>query len=147
MTTKADLFNLQRFVSAQEGVYSDVLAELQSGQKRTHWMWFIFPQLDGLGYSATSKHYAIKSISEAQHYLNHPVLGPRLIECAEAVLAVKGRSASAIFGSPDDMKLKSSMTLFAAVAPPQSVFVRVLDVYFSGKQDSKTLSLMEQHNT
>lgn len=146
MSSEVDPFNLDRFVSAQEGIYGNVLAELRSGQKRTHWMWFIFPQFDGLGYSATSKHYAIKSKAEAQQYLNHPILGKRLVECVEAVLGIKGRSASAIFGSPDDMKLKSSMTLFAAVTPPESVFARVLDAYFSGNRDSKTLSLMDQHN-
>ncbi len=140
-----DPFNLDRFVSAQNTVYSSVLAELRSGQKRTHWMWYIFPQIDGLGYSATSKRYAIKSREEARHYLNHPVLGRRLLECAETVLNIEGRSASEIFGSPDDMKLKSSMTLFAAVASPNSVFGQVLDKYFHGKRDSRTLDLLAQH--
>jgi uncharacterized protein (DUF1810 family) len=139
-----DPFDLGRFVSAQEGIYDRVLAELRRGQKRTHWMWFIFPQIDGLAYSATSKHYAIKSIEEAQQYLNHPLLGERLLECAEAVLAVGGRSVSEIFGYPDDLKLKSSMTLFAYVADPGSVFVRVLDRYFQGEQDVRTLDLLEK---
>ena len=99
-----DPFNLSRFVRAQENIYPEALAELRDGQKRTHWMWFIFPQIDGLGYSSTARHYAIKSEDEARHYLNHPVLGRRLLECAEAVLALAGRSASEIFGYPDDLK-------------------------------------------
>jgi uncharacterized protein (DUF1810 family) len=107
-------------------------------------MWFIFPQIDGLAHSATSKHYAIKSIEEARQYLNHPVLGTRLLECAETVLAIEGRSISEIFGYPDDLKLKSSMTLFASVADPHSVFVRILDKYFHGEQDAKTLHLLEK---
>src|SRR5689334_21514866 len=109
----ADPFNLRRFVQAQEPVYSSVLSELQSGRKRTHWMWFIFPQIAGLGYSATSKHYAIQSRAEAQHYLDHPTLGQRLLECSKTVLGITGRSAHDIFGAPDDMKLRSCMTLFA----------------------------------
>jgi uncharacterized protein (DUF1810 family) len=142
MPPVSDPFDLQRFVSAQEAIYPDVLAELHDGRKRTHWMWFIFPQIHGLGYSPTSKHYAIKSGEEARDYLNHPVLGKRLIECAEAILSVQGRSASAIFGSPDDMKLKSSMTLFDAVSPPGSIFARVLDRYFQGQRDRKTLDTL-----
>jgi uncharacterized protein (DUF1810 family) len=107
-------------------------------------MWFIFPQIDGLGFSPTTRHYAIKGIAEARAYLDHPVLGKRLAECAEAVLAVEGRSASAIFGYPDDMKLRSSMTLFASVAEdPCSVFVRVLDRYFQGERDEKSLRILE----
>ena len=139
-----DPFDLGRFISAQEGIYDSVLAELRRGQKRSHWMWFIFPQIDGLAHSSTSKHYAIKSIEEARQYLNHPVLGTRLLECAETVLAVEGRSVSEIFGYPDDLKLKSSMTLFAYVAEPHSVFVRVLDKYFQGEQDFRTLDLLEK---
>lgn len=139
-----DTFDLQRFVSAQERVYRDVLAELRGGRKRSHWMWFIFPQIEGLGYSATSKHYAIKSPQEARAYLQHPILGARLVECAETVLQLTGRSASEIFGSPDDMKLHSSMTLFAAVAD-DSVFARVLEKYFGGKPDRKTLDLLAKH--
>ena len=139
-----DPFDLGRFTSAQEGIYDSALAELRRGQKRTHWMWFIFPQIDGLAHSATSKHYAIKSIEEARQYLNHPVLGTRLSACAETVLAVEGRSVSEIFGYPDDLKLKSSMTLFAWVAEPGSVFVRILDKYFHGEQDIRTLDLLEK---
>jgi uncharacterized protein (DUF1810 family) len=143
MGATADPFNLQRFVRAQAGVYEEALAELGSGRKRTHWMWFIFPQIQGLGYSATSRHYAIKSLAEAREYLRHPVLGPRLLACAEAVLAVEGRSASAIFSYPDDLKLHSSMTLFAAAAGPDSAFARVLDKYFAGSQDEGTLRELE----
>ena len=140
----ADPFDLQRFVDAQEGVYETALREVKNGAKRTHWIWFIFPQLAGLGFSATSQRYAIRSREEARQYLQHPILGKRLNECAEAVLAVQGRSAAAIFGSPDDMKLRSSMTLFAAVAGPESVFARVLGQYFGGKPDPRTLALLER---
>lgn len=136
---REDPFNLARFTVAQENVYPSALSELRSGRKRTHWMWFIFPQIAGLGYSATSQYFAIQSLEEAQNYLNHPVLGARLRECAEAVLAVEGRSASEIFGSPDDRKLQSSMTLFAQAADPGSVFARVLGKYFHGEQDAQTL--------
>ncbi len=139
-----DPFGLSRFTSAQGGGYDRVLAELRSGQKRTHWMWYIFPQIDGLAHSTTSKHYAIKSIEEARQYLNHPVLGSRLLECAEAVLAVDGRSVSEIFGYPDDLKLKSSMTLFVCASDSGSIFVRVLDKYFHGERDPSTLQLLEE---
>ncbi len=138
-----DPFALGRFLSAQTGVYDRALAELGGGQKRTHWMWFIFPQIDGLGHSATSKHYAIKSIEEAREYLKHPVLGSRLLECAEAVLAIEGRKVSDIFNYPDDLKLKSSMTLFASIADPDTVFTRVLEKYFQGVQDARTLQLLK----
>jgi uncharacterized protein (DUF1810 family) len=140
---REDPFALNRFISAQEGIYAGVLAELRSGRKRTHWMWFMFPQIDGLGHSATTIFYAIKSTEEARRYLNHPILGARLVECTEAVLAVKGRSISEIFGYPDDMKFKSSMTLFSRVAGPDSVFARALDRYFQGEGDVRTLRLME----
>jgi uncharacterized protein (DUF1810 family) len=139
-----DPFDLSRFTKAQERTYDSVLAELRSGEKRTHWMWYIFPQIDGLGHSATSKYYAIKSTEEAQQYLNHPVLEPRLLECAEAVLAIEGRSISEILGYPDDLKLKSSMTLFSYVAESDSVFARVLDKYFHGERDVSTLHLLEK---
>jgi uncharacterized protein (DUF1810 family) len=138
-----DTFGLSRFISAQDRVFDRVLEELKSGHKRSHWMWYIFPQVAGLGYSATSQHYAIKSMEEARAYLNHPVLGSRLLECADTVLAIKGRSASDIFGYPDDLKLQSSMTLFASVAGPDSVFVRVLDKYFHCERDVRTLQLLE----
>jgi uncharacterized protein (DUF1810 family) len=144
MTDQDDPFNLGRFISAQETFYFEALAELRDGQKRTHWMWFIFPQIDGLGYSSTARLYAIKSEAEARAYLNHPVLGKRLIECAETLLAVAGRSASEILGYPDDLKLRSCMTLFAHVSAPDSVFARVLDKYFGGLPDAKTLALLGQ---
>lgn len=141
-SNSTDSFDLQRFLSAQEPVFDQVLGELRRGQKRTHWMWFIFPQLDGLGFSSTSRFYAIKSRAEAEHYLRHPVLGERLRICAETLLALRGRTAAAIFGSPDDLKLKSSMTLFAAVSAPGSVFERVLDQYYQGQRDAATLRLL-----
>jgi uncharacterized protein (DUF1810 family) len=144
MTNANDTFDLSRFISAQDNIYDSVLAELRNGRKRTHWMWYIFPQLDGLGHSATAKHYAINSLEEARQYLNHPVLGQRLMECAEAVFAVEGRSASEIFGYPDNLKLKSSMTLFAYIAAPGSVFSRVLDKYFNGEQDALTLQILDK---
>jgi uncharacterized protein (DUF1810 family) len=137
-----DPYDLNRFISTQEWVFDRALSELRGGMKRTHWMWYIFPQIDGLGYSPTARLYAIKSLEEARHYLSHPILGPRLKECAEAVLALQGRSASDIFGYPDDMKLQSSMTLFALVAGPRSVFERVLEKYYQGKQDNRTLQIV-----
>ncbi len=143
---RGDPFGLNRFISAQEDIYDRVLAELRGGLKRTHWMWFIFPQIDGLGHSPTTRLYAIKSLDEARRYLSHPVLGERLKECAEAVLAVSGQSASDIFGHPDDWKLQSSMTLFALVAGPGSVFERVLEKYFQGKRDARTLQILGIHS-
>ena len=137
-----DPHNLSRFVQAQEDDYEQALAEIRSGRKRSHWMWYIFPQIDGLGFSSTSRLYSIKSIAEAEAYLSHPVLGPRLVECAEATLRVEGRSAFEIFGSPDEMKLRSCATLFACVAPAGSVFDRLLDKYFQGQRDGKTLRLL-----
>jgi uncharacterized protein (DUF1810 family) len=144
MAGDSDRFDLGRFIRAQEQVYADVLAELRDGRKRTHWMWFIFPQIDGLGFSPTSRHYAIKSVEEARQYHSHPVLGRRLVECTEAILAISGRSAREIFGSPDDMKLRSSMTLFSTIDNPGSVFTQVLDRYFQGQPDSKTLHILAQ---
>jgi uncharacterized protein (DUF1810 family) len=136
-----DPHDLSRFVLAQEDDYEQALAELRSGRKRSHWMWYIFPQFDGLGFSSISKRYSIKSIAEAEAYLRHPVLGPRLAECAEAVLRIEGRSASEIFGSPDDVKLRSCATLFACVSPAGSVFERLLDKYYGGQRDGQTLRL------
>jgi uncharacterized protein (DUF1810 family) len=141
---REDPFNLRRFASAQHGVYGRALAELKKGEKRSHWMWFIFPQIDGLGCSTTTKHYAIKSMEEARQYLSHPVLGARLVECTEAVLAVEGRTASEIFAPPDDMKLRSSMTLFASAADGPSAFGRVLEKYFDGGPDTRTLQILEK---
>lgn len=139
-----DLFELSRFISAQNEVYYRVLEELKNGAKRTHWMWYIFPQIDGLGHSPTAGYYAIKSLEEAREYLNHPVLGSRLVECAEVALAIEGRLASEIFGYPDELKLKSSMTLFASVADSGSIFARVLDKYFHGERDVRTLQLLDK---
>ena len=134
--------HLRRFTNAQEGVYERALAEVRAGDKRTHWMWFIFPQIAGLGSSSTAEHYAIRSRQEASEYLIHPILGPRLRECAKAVLAVEGRTASEIFGHPDDLKLRSCMTLFAQVAEPDSVFEQVLEKYFGGANDVRTLEIL-----
>ncbi len=138
-----DPHNLSRFVEAQENDYSQALSEIKSGRKQSHWMWYIFPQFDGLGYSSTSKQFSIKSIAEAEAYLKHPLLGPRLLECCEATLSIEGRSANAIFGSPDDMKLRSCATLFACVSPEGSVFAKLLDKFFRSERDSKTLGLLK----
>lgn len=137
-----DPYGLKRFVEAQEADYDRALSELVAGRKRTHWMWYIFPQIDGLGSSSISKHFAISGIDEARAYLDHPVLGPRLHECAEAVVALEGRTASEVFGSPDDLKLKSCATLFASALPPGSVFDRLLAKYYAGARDEKTLDLL-----
>ena len=138
----SDPHDLGRFLRAQEHDYARALAEIRGGQKRTHWMWYIFPQLDGLGSSPTSKHYSIKSAEEAKAYLAHPLLGPRLLECAEAALRVEGRSAEEIFGSPDDLKLRSCATLFASVLPPGSLFHRLLEKYYPAGPDPRTLRLL-----
>jgi uncharacterized protein (DUF1810 family) len=135
-------FNLARFVQAQELVYSSVLRELQRGRKTTHWMWFIFPQLRGLGYSSTSRYFAISGREEAQQYLSHPALGARLVECSRAVLAHPGQTARAIFGSPDDVKLRSCMTLFETVPGADPVFAQVLEQFFQGERDAQTLKLL-----
>jgi uncharacterized protein (DUF1810 family) len=144
-TAGSDPFGLDRFTQAQDPVYDRVVAELQSGEKRTHWMWYIFPQIDGLGHSATAQFFAIKTLEEALQYLAHPVLGPRLLQCADLVLAVRGRGVSQIFGYPDDLKLCSSMTLFEQAAGPDSVFGRVIDRYFGGERDTRTLDLLAAH--
>lgn len=133
---------LARFVEAQDGVYEAVRRELAAGRKTTHWMWFVFPQLRGLGRSATAQYYGIGSPDEAAAYLQHPVLGARLRECVGLVLAVDGASAHAIFGSPDDLKFRSSMTLFAAVAPSEPLFRRTLDKYFGGEPDPATAEIL-----
>jgi len=137
-----DPYDLNRFVQAQIGAYEQALAEIRSGRKRSHWMWYVFPQFEGLGSSPTTRRYAIKSIAEARAYLGHPMLGPRLMACAEALLALTGQSAHDIFGTPDDMKLRSCATLFAHVSPEDSVFDQLLIRYFQGKGDSKTLQLL-----
>lgn len=138
----SDPYDLERFVDAQSRNYDDALAELRAGQKRTHWMWYVFPQYAGLGRSPMAQRYAIRSIAEAEAYLRHPVLGARLTQCAEALLATTGGSAHEIFGSPDDAKLRSSATLFSRVAPAGSVFHRILDRYFGGVPDPATLELV-----
>ncbi|GAA4460598.1 DUF1810 domain-containing protein [Phytohabitans houttuyneae] len=135
-------YDLDRFVRAQEPVYAGVLAELRAGRKRGHWMWFVFPQVAGLGQSETARYYAISSREEAAAYLAHPVLGPRLAECTGLVLAVEGRSAADFLGYPDDLKLRSSMTLFAEVAPDPAPYRAVLDRYFDGAADDRTLALL-----
>jgi len=136
-------YDLERFVTAQEPVYDQVLAELRHGRKRSHWMWFIFPQLDGLGRSPTARYYAIRGRGEARQYLAHPLLGARLRECTEALLALPAPSISDILGFPDDLKFRSSMTLFSEMSEPDSVFATALDRFFGGKPDDQTLQLLE----
>ena len=140
--SREDPYDLARFVRAQEPDYDQAMSEIRGGRKRSHWMWYIFPQFDGLGVSSTSRQYSIKSVAEAEAYLRHPVLGPRLLESVQAVLGVEGRSALEVFGSPDDMKLQSCATLFACVSPAGSVFEQLLDRYFGGERDDKTLRLI-----
>jgi uncharacterized protein (DUF1810 family) len=137
-----DPFNLSRFVEGQRVNFEQALEEIKRGKKRSHWMWYVFPQFDGLGFSSTSRHYSIKSLAEAKAYLQHPLLGPRLMACAEALLRVDGRSAAEIFGSPDDMKLKSCATLFACASSDGSVFHQLLAKYYRGGFDEKTLELL-----
>jgi uncharacterized protein (DUF1810 family) len=138
----SDAHNLTRFLDAQASIYPEALAELQAGHKRSHWMWFIFPQLAGLGHSQTAQYYAIQSIEEAQAYLNHPTLGPRLIECANTVLNHEGMSATQILGPPDDLKLSSSATLFAQITPADSPFAQILKRYYNNQPDPRTLELL-----
>mgnify|MGYP000939163107 FL=1 len=140
--SKVDLFDLARFVSAQEQDYQKALSELKNGRKETHWIWYIFPQIDGLGVSSIAQNYSIKSLEEAKAYLSHPVLGPRLVECAEALRGVDGKTAREIMGSPDDLKLKSSMTLFELADESLAVFSQVLEKYYGGVRDEKTISLV-----
>ncbi|WP_395400289.1 DUF1810 domain-containing protein [Pseudoduganella sp. UC29_106] len=134
-----DDFNLQRFVDAQQPVYETVRAELSAGRKRSHWIWYIFPQIEGLGFSAMAERYAISGLAEARAYLAHPLLGARLRECCALVLASDSASAHAIFGSPDDMKLRSSLTLFAQAAPEETLFADCLQKYYGGQPDPATL--------
>ncbi len=136
-------FDLGRFVAAQNPVYSQVLAELRAGRKTTHWMWFVFPQLQGLGRSPTAVHFGLQGGAEAAAYVAHPVLGGRLLECAGLMAAVRGRTAHEVFGAPDDMKLHSSMTLFDAVMPGL-VFDTVLARFFAGRRDLRTLALLSE---
>lgn len=135
--------DLSRFIEAQRDHYAPALAEIRAGRKCTHWMWYIFPQIAGLGSSVMSRRYAIQDRAEAEAYLNHPLLGARLRECVEAVLAVEGRSAHDIFGAPDNIKLRSCATLFASVSPDESVFHRLLDAYFQGEPDRETLRRLD----
>jgi uncharacterized protein (DUF1810 family) len=135
----SDPHDLQRFVDAQQPVFDQVRAELQAGRKRTHWMWFVFPQIEGLGSSAMARHYAIASRAEAEAYLGHPVLGPRLRELTRIVNDMQDRSAGQIFGYPDDMKFHSSMTLFAQCSTDTAEFDEALSKYFGGKPDTGTL--------
>jgi uncharacterized protein (DUF1810 family) len=132
--------DLQRFIDAQWPLYDRVLCELRAGQKRTHWMWFVFPQIEGLGYSAMAQKYAITSREEAAAYLGHPLLGGRLEECTALVNAIAGKSVREIFGQPDDMKFGSSMTLFAQVAKGRSLFKEAVEKYFDGRFDDATLA-------
>jgi len=138
----ADVFNLNRFVTAQKPVYDAVLCELAAGRKTSHWMWFVFSQLRGLGRSSTATFYGIASEAEALAYWRHPVLGARLSECCSALLHIEGKTAHEVFGSPDDMKLKSSMTLFERAAPDAAVCAQVLERYFDGQRDRRTLELL-----
>ena len=144
ITVMNDQFGLERFVAAQDqgGTYAAALAELRAGRKRSHWMWFVFPQIAGLGRSPTAVSYAISSLSEARAYLDHPLLGPRLLECTRALLELPARSASEIFGKIDAIKLRSSMTLFAHAAPSNPVFRQVLEVYFGAIADEATERLL-----
>jgi uncharacterized protein (DUF1810 family) len=143
--TSGDPYQLERFVEAQRDSYADAIAELRRGAKRTHWMWYVFPQVAGLGSSGMAKRYAIGSRKEALAYLAHHVLGVRLHECASALLHVTGRTATEIMGSPDDLKLRSSMTLFAALSPAGSVFEQVLQRYYGGASDSRTIEFLSAH--
>ncbi|MCD2183866.1 DUF1810 domain-containing protein [Rhizobium sp. GN54] len=136
--------DLSRFHEAQEAVYPQALAELKRGRKETHWMWFVFPQVEGLGMSPMTQRYAIHSAGEARAYLADPVLGPRLTACVEALLSVPGRSAREIMGAPDDVKLRSSLTLFAAVADDPALFRKALARFYGGQEDSRTLEQLER---
>jgi len=135
--------NLNRFLEAQKTDYSSALSEIKNGKKRSHWMWYIFPQIHGLGFSETSKFYAIKNIQEAEDFLNDPVLGKRLVAICEELLKQKTSNATQIFGSPDDVKLRSSLTLFSSLKNADPVFQKVLDKFFDGEKDENTLQILE----
>jgi uncharacterized protein (DUF1810 family) len=137
-----DPYSLERFVAAQDPVFDNVCAELRAGHKRSHWMWFIFPQIQGLGRSEMARTYALSSLDEARAYLQHPVLAPRLIWTSQILADLEGRSAAEIFGSPDDMKFHSSMTLFSRADPAEAVFAECLKKYFAGRPDTATLDLL-----
>jgi len=138
--------NLEKFIKAQQHDFDVALSEIKNGRKQSHWMWYIFPQIHGLGFSETSKFYSIKSIEEAEAFLNDPVLGPRLIEISNALLGLNKKDANKVFGSPDDLKLQSSMTLFSSLSNSNPVFQQVLDQYFGGKKDKKTLQILNEEN-
>jgi uncharacterized protein (DUF1810 family) len=138
----AEETNLARFIDAQKSDYATALSEIKNGKKRSHWMWYVFPQIAGLGFSETSKFYSLKSLREAQEYLKHPVLGPRLIEISNALLDLKSNDAHSVFGFPDDQKLRSSMTLFSGLPDTNPVFQAVLDKIFNGVKDAKTLEIL-----
>ena len=137
-----DEFDLERFVAAQEGPYASAREELSAGRKRSHWMWYVFPQISGLGSSWTARRYAIGSLAEAKAYVNHEVLGRRLRECVELTLAIDGRTAADIFPSPDDLKFRSSLTLFEVAAPDQAVFGAAIEKYFGGARDTATIEIL-----
>lgn len=139
----SDRFDLQRFVEAQQPVFETVCAELRSGRKRSHWIWFIFPQIEGLGTSPMARRFAISSLAEAEAYLRHPLLGPRLRACSRLVAMIEGRSAEAIFGHPDDMKFRSSLSLFAQASADNGIFVECLQKYFAGRPDPLTLARLQ----
>jgi uncharacterized protein (DUF1810 family) len=142
VTVMNDPYDLERFVDAQNPVFKQVCAELREGRKQSHWMWFVFPQIEGLGHSWMAAKFAISSQDEARAYLRHPILGPRLIECTRLVNAVAERSIEEIFGYPDDLKFRSCVTLFAHVAPENEVFADALQKYFGGEPDRSTLELV-----
>ena len=142
-TENSSDLNLNRFVAAQEKLYETVITELKNGNKQTHWMWFIFPQIDGLGNSTYAKLYAIKSIEEAKAYLNHPLLGARLLECSQILLTIKNKSANDILGFPDYVKLQSCMTLFSLIFPLEKIFTEVLAKYYDSKKDNKTIEILK----
>jgi uncharacterized protein (DUF1810 family) len=144
MTQINDPFDLNRFLSAQEKMYNQAWRELKNGQKRSHWIWYIFPQLEELGYSEKARYYGIKSIEEAREYLEHPILGKRLRECTEAVLAVENKTIVQIMNTFDDVKLQSCMTLFACVTNQNFLFLEVLAKYYNREQDSRTIELLQK---
>lgn len=145
MSGANDPYELSRFVAAQKPVLERALREITAGRKESHWMWFIFPQVAGLGTSDMARRYAISGLAEAEAYVAHTILGPRLIECCEALLRIKGRTAHDIFGYPDDLKLRSSMTLFARVGKTKHLCQSVLDKYFGGDADERTMQILRRH--
>ena len=138
------MYDLSRFLEAQKNSYDTALREIRAGRKRSHWMWYIFPQIRGLGYSAMAQHYAIRDLGEAREYLRHPLLGPRLIEISEALLSLDEPDPRRVMGSPDDLKLRSCMTLFQCAAPDQPVFGKVLDKFYGGRPDERTLEILNR---